>query len=154
KPGRYELRLAAHHTTLDKSGSVYADVEVPDFVKAPLSLSGAVLNLTPSLASAPKDGLATILPFTPTAERAFLISQKVVAFLRTYQSHDRTRVPVTLAIRIVDGRDRTVVSETQTLGADRFVVIERPVETPAPVAPTSRGGGFGRPSVTPATPAG
>jgi len=156
KPGRYELRLAAHHTNLEKSGSVYADVEVPDFVKAPLSLSGAVMNLTPSLASAPKDVLASVLPFAPTAERAFLISQKVVAFMRAYQNRDRTRVPVTLAIRIVDAHDRPVVSETQTLAADRFAVVERAaVETAAPATPPGRGGGFGRaPSPTPAAPAG
>lgn len=153
KPGRYELRLAAHHTNLDKSGSVYADVEVPDFMKAPLSLSGAVLNLTPSLASAPKDGLAAVLPFAPTAERAFLVSQKVLAFLRAYQSHDRARIPVQLAIRIVDAHDRAVVSETQTLGADRFGVVERAVEPAAPTAPVGRGGGFGRAPSAPATPA-
>jgi len=63
-------------------------------------------------------------------------------------------VPVTVAIRIVDAHDRPVVTETQTLGADRFGVVERaPVESAAPVSPPGRGGGFGRAPAAPAAPA-
>jgi hypothetical protein len=48
-----------------KSGSVFCDVEVPDFTKSALTLSGVVLSVTPGVAVAPKD-FAPILTL-PTA---------------------------------------------------------------------------------------
>jgi hypothetical protein len=52
-PGRYQLRIAARSATLGRTGSVYADLDVPDFSKAPLSLSGVALDVTPPVLSAP-----------------------------------------------------------------------------------------------------
>jgi VWFA-related protein len=43
-PGRYQLRASALSKKLDKGGSVYLDVDVPDFAKAPLVLSGIALG--------------------------------------------------------------------------------------------------------------
>ena len=40
KPGRYNLRVAAHGKSAAREGSVYTDVVVPDFAKEPVSLSG------------------------------------------------------------------------------------------------------------------
>ncbi len=71
KPGRYQLRIGAHASIGDTSGSVFADVDVPDFASAPLSLSGILLEATPSPAAAPKDALAAIVPIIPTAARVF-----------------------------------------------------------------------------------
>jgi VWFA-related protein len=132
KPGRYQLRFAAHNRSRSKSGSVYADVEVPDFAGAPLSASGVVLNASPGLLTAPADALAAILPLAPTAERAFLVTQRVTSFLRLYQTGKSPLAPATVAIRIVDSHDRAVVTETQTLGADRFRLVE--VAGPEPAA--------------------
>jgi hypothetical protein len=47
RPGRYQLRIAAHVPALGTSGSVYYDVDVPDFRGEALSLSGLVLSTTP-----------------------------------------------------------------------------------------------------------
>lgn len=43
-PGRYQLRASAMSKKLDKGGSVYLDVTVPDFSKTPLALSGISLG--------------------------------------------------------------------------------------------------------------
>jgi hypothetical protein len=48
RPGRYQLRIAADHPALKKSGSVYCDVEIPDFSKTGLWLSVCVLSSTPA----------------------------------------------------------------------------------------------------------
>jgi VWFA-related protein len=40
KPGRYQLRVAANVGSLVTSGSLYYDVDVPDFSDAPVSMSG------------------------------------------------------------------------------------------------------------------
>src|SRR5579871_374108 len=55
KPGRYQLRIGAYSGLRDTAGSVYADVEVPDFAKEPIALSGLMLTSTPALPAAPAD---------------------------------------------------------------------------------------------------
>ncbi len=44
KPGRYEIRAAIDDATLGASGSVYGYVEVPDFLRDPVTLSGILLQ--------------------------------------------------------------------------------------------------------------
>ena len=61
-PGRYQLRLALRSSVLGKSGSIYYDLEVPDFWKPALSLSGVMLDVTPPVMSAPRGKLSAILP--------------------------------------------------------------------------------------------
>ena len=39
-PGRYEVRANAHSKLYDCGASIYGDVEVPDFAKPGVSLSG------------------------------------------------------------------------------------------------------------------
>src|ERR1019366_3394548 len=50
KPGQYSLHFAAHSTLQDKTGSVYSAVDVPDFEKDPMSLSGVVVSASPATA--------------------------------------------------------------------------------------------------------
>jgi VWFA-related protein len=119
-PGRYELRLATHSGSLGKSGSVFTDLQVPNFADEPVSLSGVVIGATPAIASGPKDALSTLLPFAPTAEREFLVTSKVTAFLRVYQGGKSAIVPIALKVRIVDGHDKTVADQTEALDPNRF----------------------------------
>ena len=120
QPGRYQLRVAVRSSALGKSGSVYTDLEVPDFSKPALSLSGIVLDVTPPVLSAPRGKLSAILPTVPTAQREFTAGEQVGAFLRVYQGGKGPLSPVVVTTRIVDGRDTDVFSKTETLGQDRF----------------------------------
>jgi VWFA-related protein len=121
KPGRYQLRLGVHSAALGKSGSLYHDIDVPDFAKEPVSLSGIVLHATPPVTSASmaKDKLAAFLPVSPTTQREFTKHQ-ATAFLRVYQGGRSAPAPVTLNVSVVDGRDVRVFGASETLGADRF----------------------------------
>ena len=49
KPGHYNLRFALHSGSLGRSGSVYQEVDIPDFRKDALSLSGVVMSVAPAL---------------------------------------------------------------------------------------------------------
>jgi VWFA-related protein len=120
KPGRYELRLGAHRTTDDLWGSVYADVDVPDFAAAPLSLSGVMIETSPAIAAAPRAELAALVPIVPTASREFSATDRAAGFLRVYQGGAGAVVPATVAVRIVNERDERVVETTDTIAADRF----------------------------------
>ena len=54
EPGRYQLRFAAHSASLNKSGSVFQDIEIPDFTEGGAVALGARPRRDPSLASAPR----------------------------------------------------------------------------------------------------
>jgi VWFA-related protein len=119
KPGRYEVRVALDAGP-NQSGSVYTFVDVPDFAKQPLSLSGLVLAVTPGLPSAGRENLASVLPVVPTAQRELAPTERASAFLQVYQDADRLPLPVSLTARIRDTSDRVVLEQVTEVPADRF----------------------------------
>jgi VWFA-related protein len=115
KPGRYEIRSAAE--TPGAAGGVFTQLEIPDFSKARLSLSGLVLGFA---RSGDQDGLADMLPIVPAATRAFPRSGQIAAFVRVYQGGRDALVPVQMRLRIVDAATQAVVDESMTLDPARF----------------------------------
>jgi len=122
-PGRHQLRLAVELSPSGLTGSVFADVEVPDFRKEAVSLSGVVLGEPADPTAGPEDReLDSLVPIRPTVRRTFTRDDHATAFLRVYQGGNKVPVPVALAVRIVDATDTAVLDTTQTLGPDRFDV--------------------------------
>ena len=121
RPGRYNLRFAVNSGMLRKSGSVFQEIEIPDFRKAPISMSGVVIGVEPPLASAPKGFLSSITPVAPTTQRTFLKGHRPSAFLQVYQGERQPSVPVRLQTTIVDDDDQTIhrAEETLEFGASR-----------------------------------
>jgi VWFA-related protein len=122
KPGRYSLRLAVHNRTQNTDGSVFADVDVPDFARVPLSLSGAVLTSAAAPPSAPEGALATLLPVVPTSEREFTASSQVRAFLRVYEGGKEPLAPVVMKITMLDNKDVAVFATSAVIPPARFTV--------------------------------
>jgi hypothetical protein len=119
KPGRYELRVSAASKLRGKAGSVFTDLEVPDFSK-PLSLSGVVVHADPALMAPSNPDVAALTPIAPTTVRDFAGSQQVTAFLKIYQGGRGKLADVPLSVRIRDVHDAVVFDAPQTLTADRF----------------------------------
>jgi VWFA-related protein len=120
RPGRYSIRVGAHSGFSDKGGSVYADVDVPDFASALLSLSGVVLTASPGPLVAPRDHLAKLLPIVPTTRRAFSRADAVRAFLRIYQGGRAQLQPVSMAVTIVDTVGAVRLVHEEAFEAGRF----------------------------------
>ena len=120
KPGRYELRLAADSSMQQKSGSVFCDVDVPDFARSALTLSGVVLTVTPGIVAAPKDKLAALIPVVPTTARAFSSDEQVSAFLRLYQFDKGPVGFVSVSVDVVDAEGVRHSGRRETLGAEAF----------------------------------
>ena len=120
KPGTYQLRIGASSTVLGKDGSVYFDVDVPDFSKGPLTASGVVISATPGTSSGPRDRFASLLPVVPTTQRVFSTEQAVTAFLRVYQPGRKPLVPVLVRARIVDDGSAEVFANSARLDPARF----------------------------------
>jgi hypothetical protein len=92
-PGRYQMRIAVANKT-GKAGSVLYDLEVPDFSKGPLVMSGVVL--TSRLASEaptikPKDPLGDFLPGPPTTMREFSRDDAIALFAEFYENLSGTQ---------------------------------------------------------------
>ncbi len=133
KPGRYQLRLAAFNQSVEIGGSVFVDVDVPDFAGAPVSLSGVLLEAKPGLPVAPRDALTKIVPIVPTARRSFDARDQVSAFFNLYESQSGTPKAVTLTTRIVDEKGATIMDKKETVDADSFGAartVDKHVELP------------------------
>ena len=124
KPGRHSLRVGASRKSDAMTGSVYCDVEVPDFRNDRLSLSGLVLEASPGLASAPKGMLRDILPVVPTTLRDFTRDMTVAAYLRAYQGGTASAQPFQLTGSIINARNEKVwsmpVPLQRAVRAERF----------------------------------
>jgi VWFA-related protein len=133
KPGRYQLRIAANVGSLTTSGSLYYDVDVPDFSDAALSLSGLVLSATPGLEVAPKDALKDVMPVLPTARRIFAPSDRVQAFVRVYQGGKKALANVPLRVFVLDAKGLPVMDSRQNLPPAHFTK-ERSANVLVPVS--------------------
>ena len=120
KPGRYNVRYSAHSARLDKTGSVYTDVTVPDFEKEKLSLSGVVVSGDPMPFAAPQDAFAGIIPVVPTTQREFEHSDRAHAFVRIYIGGRQPPGRVDVTARITDANAAAVAVKTDGVAAERF----------------------------------
>jgi VWFA-related protein len=119
-PGRYELRMSAHRALDTVSGSLYADLEVPDFSKAALSVSGVLVEMEPPGPSAPPAAFDAIVPVTPTSNRQFGRGDLATVFMRVYQREGGSVVPVTVTTRLVNGRGDEIGKGEDRLETDQF----------------------------------
>ena len=145
KPGRYQLRLSALVGAQNKTGSVYYDLEVPDFQARPLSLSGLLLTSDPKPVSTDTERIKAYVPIAPTARRTFSAADRVTAFARIYQggqtsatapdpdpSRRRQTGPVLqavqLAILVTDSQGTVRFRRTEAVAGDVFGPNDRMAE--------------------------
>lgn len=120
-PGRYQLRLSVDHRARRQTGSVYTDVEVPDFTKRGLHVAGVLVDAGPArLKAAPPDLLKEDLPMLPTAQREFRAGARFVAFARMVQGGREPLQTVTVTSRLTDGAGAVVRTGTETITAETF----------------------------------
>ena len=87
--GRYQLRVAARDSLKNLVGSVIYDLDVPDFYKQTISVSGVTLT---SLAGAsmmtakPDEDLKAVLPAPPIGLRTFPQNDEIALFAEIYDN--------------------------------------------------------------------
>ena len=120
KPGSYHVRLSAQSAASNTRGSVYLDVEVPDFRKDRLSLSGVLVSALPAAGPvAPPRLLADLNAMPPTTTRNYSTGDLVTTFMRVYQGESKPQ-PVTMTITIQDGGGVRVLQTKETIAAAQF----------------------------------
>jgi tetratricopeptide (TPR) repeat protein len=108
-PGRYQLRVAAREGEEGRRGSVFYDLQVPEFGEEDLAISGVLLTsraaafaLTPS----PDEVVKALLDTPPTAARTFAANDVLTVYAEVYDllepAHD---LSVTTRVASLDGRE-------------------------------------------------
>jgi hypothetical protein len=120
KPGRYELRASVHSAETDARGSIYVTVDVPDFRREKLSLSGVIVNALPRLPAPPEGPATDVTALGPTTERAFARDAVVTALLKAYQGGTRRLASISLSAVILDEGGKQVFERAETLAASQF----------------------------------
>lgn len=118
KPGRYNVRAAA--TLDDRSGTVFADVDVANAAQSPLSASGLMLSVAPQALTAQPRLFSDVLPFLPSALREFDPGTTATAFVRVAQGGSQPPGTVRVAAAIRDDADRVDFERAATLDASVF----------------------------------
>jgi VWFA-related protein len=119
-PGRYELRFGAHLSPANLAGSLFADLEVPDFAKSPVSLSGIVMDAGSDANAGPLDALAAVMPVVPTSRRSFTGRDAPVAFVRVYQGGDSALTAVSMRVTVHDRANELTFNNRFPLPVARF----------------------------------
>ena len=109
-PGRYQVRFAARETGSGHIGSVTYDLEVPDFAKEPLSMSGVLLAAASKqqvITAKPDEELKGVLPAAPTATREFPVGDTLAMFVEIYDNDVKTPHKVNITTKVVadDGHE-------------------------------------------------
>jgi VWFA-related protein len=117
-PGRYQIRFNAHSAFAGVSGSVYAEVAVPDVRRASLSIAGPVIGYA-SAGERPEGALAELLPLVPTTARDFSASDPIRMLARIYQGGGGA-LPVTMTTEVLDATDVVRSTSTEVVPPDAF----------------------------------
>jgi VWFA-related protein len=120
QPGRYRLRIGAHNRAVEQSGSIFLDVDVPDFARDRLSLSGLVVGTSAAPKQAVVPGVRSMLPFQGSTLREFSRSETVSGFLRVYQGGSTDVRNVQVFVRVLDERGTALEPAERPLRADQF----------------------------------
>jgi VWFA-related protein len=118
-PGMYQVRAATHDTTGGIVGSVIQDLEVPDFTRLPLSMSGLVITSmanSTAVTARPDEALRSVLPAPPGAMRTFQRNDEIAIFAEIYDNAGDTPhgVDITATITADDGTVRYKAEEQRS----------------------------------------
>lgn len=122
-PGSYKLRVAARDGNSGRVGSVFHDLEVPDFNKGNgLAMSGLVLtSARAAQLTTPLDDarLVTTLATAPSARRQFSSSDAVVVFAEIYDTNTSSHQDV-ITTRVVGADGKTAVESVDMVPSEKL----------------------------------
>ncbi|HEX2458076.1 MAG TPA: VWA domain-containing protein [Vicinamibacterales bacterium] len=112
-PGKYQLRVGVRESGAGAVGSVLYDLEVPDFSKSDLSMSGILL--TSAYASRiptanPDPDFKQVLPAQPVALREFPSNDNLALFVEVYDTQVKAPHRVAIKTTILDEAGKALVT--------------------------------------------
>lgn len=116
-PGRYQVRVAARDSAKTNIGTVVYDLDVPDFYKQTISLSGIALTSLGSAAmmtAKPDDQLKTVLPAPPVAARTFARNDELAIFAEVYDNSGSQPHKVDIVARVLTDEGRELYKNEES----------------------------------------
>jgi VWFA-related protein len=108
-PGRYQIHVAVREANGGAIGTIRQDLDVPDFAKGPLQMSGIALTSASSsrtLTANPDPEFKDVLPAPATATRDFPRADTLALFAEIYDNDSSARHKVAIKTSVIadDGR--------------------------------------------------
>lgn len=123
-PGRYQIRVAARDSGGQSVGSVRYDLDVPDFYKSTLSMSGlAITSASASLLpTAQPDAFLKppVMPAPPAAARTFPADDTVAVFAEVYDNDTSAPHKVDLTTTVRTDTGTVVFKSAETRSTSEF----------------------------------
>jgi len=123
-PGRYQMRIGGRESNAGVLGAVFYDLQVPDFSKEPLMMSG-VLIASPSTertpTAQPDPVVGKLLPGAATSQRDFLQTDTLALLAEIYdnsQSQQQRQIDTIVHLIGETGQDAFAAHDTLTNGGD------------------------------------
>jgi hypothetical protein len=117
-PGRYQLHVAVRETNGGAIGTIRQDLDLPDFSKGPLHMSGIALTSASAsrmLTANPDPGFTDVLPAPPTALREFSRTDTLSLFAEVYDNQTAPhRVAITTTVAADDGNVMFTAADERT----------------------------------------
>ena len=126
-PGKYQFRVAAHDSGGGNVGSVLLDLDVPDFLKGPFTISGLALTSAAGAVmptARADEQLKVVMPGPPIALRTFPQNDEIVLFAEVYDNAGGTphKVDITATVTADEGKvlfTTNEVRDSSDLGGQR-----------------------------------
>ena len=118
-PGRYQIRVAAKESNGSGVGTVTQSIDVPDFSKSPLLLSGIAITSRSAIRTPtanPDPQFKDVLPAPPTASREFPRADTLAIFAEAYDNQPAPphRVSIASSILTDDGREMFAAADERS----------------------------------------
>jgi hypothetical protein len=138
EPGVYDVHVAAQHGAA--VGSVVTSLVVPDWARAPVSMSGVVIRRAPADSAVTPPMLEDLGPIVPGVDRTFRPTDDVIVFARIYQSAHVPFVSVVARVSVRDSANRVVFDQAVPVAASRFLATHAAdLRMPLPLSPLAPG---------------
>jgi VWFA-related protein len=122
-PGRYQLRVGGLSGEAGLRGSVFYELEIPDFSKEPFTMSGLLLT-SPSasrvVTARPDPLLEGLLPGPPTTIRDFQVGEEIALFTEVYDNQLTPRHMVDITTNVLTDDGRVVFTASDTRSSDEL----------------------------------
>jgi hypothetical protein len=121
-PGRYQVRVGVRESGAGELGSVFYDLDIPDFTKNGISMSGVLMTAPSSTQVLTPEVDATVtpalLPGPATSRREFRQSDTLNMFGEVYDNVRDARHQIDAVTTLLAENGTEVFKSTQTLGGN------------------------------------
>jgi VWFA-related protein len=119
EPGRYQIRVGARETVGSRAGTVFYDLQVPDFRKEPMMLSGVLItaaSANSAMTAMPDPAAPKLLKGPAVSRRTFARNDTLTVFAEIYDnSSSRQPRQIDTAVSLVSESGQEVFGARETV---------------------------------------